>query len=350
MKQNFLIYGAYGYTGKLIAELAVKQGLKPILAGRDSQKTKDLADKLGLEWLAFDLSDTSALENALKNVKALLHCAGPFALTTPTVLNICLKTQTHYLDITGEIEVFEYVAHQHEKAKQAGITLLSGVGFDVVPSDCLASFLKNQLPDATNLELAFMGSGGVSRGTALTMARGLHKGGAIRENGKIKPVASAYEVKTIDYGVKKALSVCIPWGDVSTAYYSTQIPNIKVFMAQPKKMITWMKRSNYFSWLLGLGFVQKFFQNFINKKIIGPNETVRETGKSYLWGKVTNNTGQSVEARLTTPEGYKLTAITALMATQRLLSDNLPAGFLTPSMAFGADFILEVEGVERNLV
>ncbi|MCU0436621.1 MAG: saccharopine dehydrogenase NADP-binding domain-containing protein [Raineya sp.] len=350
MKKDFLIYGAYGYTGTLIAELAVKQGLKPILAGRDYERTKKLADKLGLEWLSFDISDTVALENALKNVKAILHCAGPFALTTSTVLGICLKTQTHYLDITGEIEVFEYVAHQDKKAKQAGITLLPGVGFDVVPSDCLAGFLKNLLPDATSLELAFMGSGGVSRGTALTMARNLHKGGAIRENGSIKSVPSAYEVKTIDYGVKKALSVCIPWGDVSTAYYSTQIPNIKVFMAQPKKLITWMKRSNYLSWLLGLGFVQKFIQNSINKKVVGPNETQRETSKSLLWGKVTNSDGKSVEARLLTPEGYKLTATTALMATQKLLSGNLPSGFLTPSMAFGADFILEVEGVERTLV
>lgn len=350
MKQNFLIYGAYGYTGKLIAELAVQKGLKPILAGRDAEKTKALAEKLGLEWLSFDISNTVALENALKNVKAILHCAGPFALTTSTVLDICFKTQTHYLDITGEIEVFEYVASKHEKAKQTGITLLPGVGFDVVPSDCLASFLKKQLPDATHLELAFMGSGGVSRGTALTMARNLHKGGAIRENGKIKPVPSAYEVKTIDYGVKKALSVCIPWGDVSTAYYSTQIPNIKVFMAQPKKLITWMKRSNYLSWLLGLGFVQKLIQNSINKKVVGPNENQRETSKSLLWGKVSNSNGKSVEARLITPEGYKLTAITAILAVQRLLSDNLPTGFLTPSMAFSDDFILEVEGVERTLV
>jgi len=350
MKENFLIYGAYGYTGKLIAQLAVEKGLRPILAGRNTEKTKALAESLGLEWCSFDVADTIALETALKKVKAVLHCAGPFGATTPTVLDVCLATQTHYLDITGEIEVFEYLAKKDAEAKNAGITLLPGVGFDVVPSDCLAAFLKSKLPDASHLELAFMGSGGVSRGTALTMAQNIHKGGAIRENGKIKSVASAYQTKEIDYGKAKILSVTIPWGDVSTAFHSTGIPNIKVFMAQPKEVIIWMKRLRYIGWFLGLGFAQRMIQSFINKKIVGPSEKQREEGITYLWGKVSNTSGQSVEARLQTPEGYKLTAITSLLAMERLLEGNLPSGFLTPSQAFGTDFILEVAGTQRTVL
>ena len=350
MKENFLIYGAYGYTGQLITELAVKKGLKPILAGRNKEKTKDLAQKWGLEYLAFDLSDKESLIDALKKVKMILHCAGPFSLTTPQVLESCLETKTHYLDITGEIEVFEFLAQKHTQAQEAGITLLPGVGFDVVPSDCLALFLKKSLPDAKYLELAFMGLGGISRGTALTMALNIDKGGAIRKDGKIIPVKTAFEIKEIDYGFRKAASLTIPWGDVATAYHSTQIPNIKVFMAQSPKIIAMLKNSQYFNWFLGMDWVKKIIKKVIESKVTGPNQQQRETAKSYLWGQVSNEKGEFRQARLLCPEGYTLTAITALLAVEKLLSSALPNGFLTPAMAFGEDFILEVEGVKRELV
>jgi short subunit dehydrogenase-like uncharacterized protein len=350
MKENFLIYGAYGYTGQLIAKLAVQKGLKPILAGRNALKTRNLAENLGLEYLAFDLSDKNALFAALGQVKAILHCAGPFVLTSPQVLEACLQTQTHYLDITGEIEIFELLAKNHTEAQKAGITLLPGVGFDVVPSDCLALFLKKSLPDATHLELAFMGLGGVSRGTALTMALNIDKGGAIRKDGKIIPVATAFEVKEIDYGFRKAMSVAIPWGDVSTAFYSTQIPNIKVFMAQPPKMIAMLKNSKYLNWLLRMDWVKNIIKKMIESRITGPNQEQRETSKSYLWGQVCNANGVCKQARLVCPEGYTLTAITAVLAVEKVLSTSVPTGFLTPSMAFGEDFILEVESVKREMI
>ncbi len=348
-KENFLIYGAYGYTGELISRLAVEKGHRPTLAGRDENKTKQLAAELQLPYVAFDLNDQAAVEAAIRPFKAVLHCAGPFALTARPKIKACLNTQTHYLDITGEIEVFEYAASKDKAAKAANIVVLPGVGFDVVPSDCLASFLKQALPSATHLELAFAGLGGLSQGTALTMARNAHRGGAIRKEGKIKVVPAAYEVREIDYGPKQYTSVTIPWGDVSTAYYRTQIPNIKVFTAQPKKAIRMLKLSNYFGWLIKTDFVQNYLKKKIKGGQRGPNEDTRKTFKSYLWGKASNNK-KTVEARLITPEGYALTATTALMATERVLQGEYQVGFQTPSLAFGADFILEVEGTERTLV
>ncbi len=212
---NFLIYGAYGYTGELISELAVKNGLKPILAGRNVEKTQALADKLGLKWIAFEAKDKTAVKLALQNVDVLLNCAGPFTQTVKEFVPACIATKTHYLDITGEIDVFEYVKTQDQAAKEAGIMIMSGVGFDVVPSDCLSKFLKDELPTATHLELAFMGLGGISQGTALTMVENAGEGGMIREKGKIKKVKTAHEVRTIDYGVKKMTSVTIPWGNAN---------------------------------------------------------------------------------------------------------------------------------------
>ncbi len=345
---DLLIYGAYGYTGELIAQEAQKKGLSMLLAGRDAAKTQAIAQKMDCEYRAFALDDKEALQEALAQVKVVLHCAGPFALTAAPMMAACLEAKKHYLDITGEIEIFEYAASLHQAAEAAGIALMPGVGFDVVPSDCLAAFLKKQLPNATHLELAFMGLGGISRGTALTMARSAHKGGAIRKEGRIVSVRAAYEVKEIDYGMQKALSVTIPWGDVSTAYYSTGIPNIKVFTAQSPQNIRAMKWSNYLGWLLGSSFMQKRMQKRIAARVKGPNEEKRERSRSFLWGEVREG-DHKVAAWLITPEGYKLTAITAVMAAQKVLKGKYKDGFSTPSMAFGADFILDVPGTERHL-
>ncbi len=351
MKSNFLIYGAYGYTGELIAELAIKKGLNPILAGRNAQKTKQLADRLGLQWIAFEATDKTAIKIALQReeIDIFLNCAGPFTQTVKKIIPICIATKTHYLDITGEIEVFEYAKTQDKAAKEAGIMIMSGVGFDVVPSDCLAKFLKDKLPTATHLELAFMGLGGVSQGTAITMIENAGGGGMIRENGVIKTVKTAYQTKIIDYGIKKMNSVTIPWGDVSTAYHSTQIPNIKVFMAQPPKAIKAMKMSNYFSLVLKNEFVKNTIKKKIKAGKKGPNEQKRNNNKSYLWGKVTDGK-TTLEARLVTVEGYKLTSITALLITQKILNQNFEAGFQTPSSAYSKDLILEVEETEMSLI
>jgi len=345
---NYMIYGAYGYTGKLIVEEALAKGHKPILAGRDEEKTKALAESTGLKYVAFDLAETDKLNKVTADVDLVLHCAGPFSATAKPMMKACIRNQAHYLDITGEIEVFELAAYLGNQAKEAGIVLMSGVGFDVVPSDCLAAYLKKQLPDATHLELAFMGESTTSRGTALTMVQGVAKGGGIRKDGKIIPVPHAYKTRKLNLDGKEKTFVSIPWGDVSTAYYSTGIPNIMVYTGAHPKQIKQMKLMQKLRWLMKRKFVKNYLENKIRKTVTGPSEEMRENSKSYLWGEVRDGNGKTASAKLTTLEGYKLTAITSVMIVDRILNGNVYAGFKTPSMAFGADFILEVEGTERS--
>ncbi|MEO9966098.1 MAG: saccharopine dehydrogenase NADP-binding domain-containing protein [Reichenbachiella sp.] len=345
---KFLIYGAYGYTGKLISQLAKSKGLSPILAGRDHDKTKALAEELDLDHQSFDLSESDKLKAALDQVDLVLHCAGPFSSTAKVMMQACLATKTHYLDITGEIEVFELGASLNEEAKKVEIVLMPGVGFDVVPSDCLAAYLKSQLPDASHLELAFMSESSTSRGTALTMTQGIGKGGAIRKNKKIIPVPHAYASRKLNLDGKDKTFVSIPWGDVSTAYYSTGIPNIMVYTAMHPGQVKKMKFVQRWKWVFNLGFVQKYLQNKVKKTVTGPSEQMREESHCYLWGEVKNQAGTTKSARLTTPEGYKLTAITSLMVVEKLMNDLPAFGFQTPSSAFGADFILDVEGAIRE--
>jgi len=238
MPDKYLIYGAYGYTGELIARLAVEKGHRPLLAGRDESKLSLLAEELCLPYAAFDLREKEKLQDLLNRVSLVLNCAGPFSQTAQPLVEACLRHGKHYLDITGEIEVFEWIASQHETAKMAGVVLLPGVGFDVVPSDCLAAWLKNQLPDAQLLELGFYGAAQASRGTALTMVEGLSKGGVIRRNGVLTSVPMPYLTKKIEFlPGQPCTATSIPWGDVSTAWYSTGISNVIVYMALEKRLL-----------------------------------------------------------------------------------------------------------------
>ncbi len=343
---NFLIYGANGYTGELIAREAVKRGLKPILGGRSQKKVEPLGKELDLVCRTFSLEDKTSLDYTLKDVDFVIHCAGPFSLTAKQMVDGCLRTKTHYLDITGEIAVFEALAARDEEARQAEIMVMPGVGFDVVPSDCLARHLKDRLPSAKDLTLAFYGLGGISHGTQTTMTMNIGKGGAIRSDGKITSVPAAFETMEIDFGEITKTGVTIPWGDVSTAFYSTEIPNIKVFTVLPEQNLKMLKLSRYLGWLLATKPIQSYLQKQI--KAGGPTEEEREKGKTLLWGKVTDGGGNSAESRLQGPEGYKFTILTALLIAEKILEGGLKTGFQTPAKAYGADLVLEIDGTARQ--
>ena len=349
MSRTIIIYGAYGYTGALIAKQATERGLRPLLAGRDEAKTKNLAEELGLEWVSFTLEDAGLIKEHLQGVGIVLNCAGPFSKTARSLMEVCIRERIHYLDITGEIQVFE-LAHQLGKsAKEAGIVLLPGVGFDVVPSDCLAAYVASKLPDADSLELSFTGGAGVSRGTAFTIAENIHMGGAIRKGGKIIQVPHGFETKYVRFQEKDRLCVTIPWGDVSTAFYSTGIPNIKVFISQPPQVVRMLRTAQTFKGILGWRPVQQLIRRYIKNAVKGPTEEERETGISFLHALATNERGQKYEARLSTSEGYKLTAHTAVMSLEKLLENTEHlSGFKPPSMAFGYDFIWQIEGVKLH--
>jgi short subunit dehydrogenase-like uncharacterized protein len=344
--RSFLIYGANGYTGELIARESVKRGLKPILSGRSQNKVEPLAKDLGLVFRTFSLEDKKSLEYTLKEVDFVIHCAGPFSLTSKPMVEACLRTGKHYLDITGEIAVFEAMAKRDEAAKESEIMIMPGIGFDVVPSDCLALHLKNRLPSATNLTLAFYGLGEISHGTRATMTMNVGRGGAIRKDGEIVQVPAAWRTREIDFGEFTKTGVTIPWGDVSTAFYSTGIPNIEVYAVLPEENLRLLKLSRYIGWLLATKPVQNYLQKQIPEG--GPNAAERLKGKTYLWGKASDDNGNKVESRLTCPEGYTMTALTTLEIAEKILAGNFQTGFQTPAKCYGADLVLEIEQVKRE--
>lgn len=342
-----LLYGATGYSGRLVLAECLARELRPVLGGR-SEEVAVLAREHRLECRVVGLDDQAALRRALTGVSAVLHCAGPFSRTSRPMADACLATGTHYLDITGEIGVFEALAARNAEARAAGVMLLPGTGFDVVPSDCLAAHLKGRLPDATRLLLAFQSSGGLSRGTATTMVENISRGGAIRRAGRITPVPAAWKTIQVDLGRGSVDVTSIPWGDVATAWYSTGIPDIEVYTRTSAGLRAGLKASRFLGPLLASGPVQRFLKGRIRRGAPGPGEAARARGVSRLFGEVTNAAGRTARARLTGPEGYTMTARTAVAALARTLAGGAAPGFRTPSLAFGADFVLAIEGVARE--
>ncbi len=269
---RFLLYGANGYTGQLIIRQAKDYGLTPILAGRSEEKIKPLAEEHNLDYKIFSLDNPNEVDAGLSNVEVVLHAAGPFMFTAQPMMEACLRNGVHYLDITGEIMVFE-MAHKYGKqAQERGIVIMPGVGFDVVPTDCMALYLKNKMPDATHLKLAFASvGGGLSKGTATTMTEGLGEGGAVRKDGKIVRVPAGYKSMTIDFWGKSYFMMTIPWGDVSTAFYSTGIPNIETYMSIPPTAYKYFKIQNYLGPLLRSNIVKFFLKNRIQCHQVNSN-------------------------------------------------------------------------------
>ena len=345
---SFLIYGANGYTAELIARLARERGLRPILAGRSAGPVSAVASRLGFEHRIFGLDDAGALDAGLAGARVVLHCAGPFSRTARPMADACLRTGTHYLDITGEVTVFELLAARDAQAKAAGVMLLPGAGFDVVPSDCLAAHLKSRLPSAIRLSLGFQAVGRRSRGTATTMAENLHRGGVVRRGGVLTAVPAAFKTRVIDFGRGPRAAMTIPWGDVSTAYYSTGIPDIEVYMPAPWRLRVLARIAQGLAPVTASGLVQGLVKRRIRSGPAGPTDEERARSASFLWGEVEDAGGQRRVSRLRAPEGYTLTALTAVAIVERVQKGEAPPGFVTPSRAYGKDFILEIPGTSRT--
>ena len=347
--KKILVYGSYGYTGGLIVEHAIKERLQLILAGRDEKLLQAQAEKHNLEYRAFSLDNTAALDSALQEVDAVLHCAGPFVLTFRQMAEACIRNKKHYVDISGEIEGFEALAAMDEDAKRAGIMLLPGGGFDVVPSDCLIAYVAGKLVSATHLEIYIKSIGsGVSRGTARSGIENSHRQGRIRRDGKIVSVPNVWDSKRVDFGRGPTRVISVGWGDVSTAYHSTGIPNVTAYMGFPAVMINMMRMTRYAGFLLYSRTAKDFIKWLIGKLFApGPTRQQNENGFSLMIAEVTDGK-RTVRAKLRTPEAYRLTALTSVEIMKRILSSDYKPGFQTPSKVYSADFILQFAGVVRE--
>ena len=332
----WVMYGAYGYTGQLVLDLATAAGHRPILAGRNPETLRALAEPLGLEHRAFRANDASAVRDALHGAAVLLNCAGPFVETAEPLVRGCLDTRCHYADVTGEFMVIEALAELDGPATNAGVVLCPAVGFDVVPTDCLAAKLKAELPDATRLTLSLQSDMGVSKGSAKSVINLFAEGPLIRRDGKMIRVSRRTHIRTIDFGAGPVPCAPVPWGDLVTAWRTTGIPNIDVVF--PLRAGTFellfepvMRAAFNSAW------VRRRLRRLIDRRVEPPGEKELQEVGVVLFGEVENDRGDRRAAIMDCPNGYALTASAAFATVKHLLEYEGEGGYRTPSQLLGAD-------------
>jgi saccharopine dehydrogenase (NAD+, L-lysine-forming) len=342
---TWMIYGAYGYTGRLVAALSAERGELPVIAGRDERRLRRLGEMFELEHRAFDLSDPETIVAALDGVDVVAHCAGPFSATSKPMVDACLASATHYLDITGEIDVFEAVLARGAEARDAGVVLLPGAGFDVVPTDCLAAMLARALPGAIRLELAVRAHGSVSPGTARTAMESIGKTGRARVGGVIGPIPPDRRRRRVEFPDGPAQVHALAWGDVSTAYHSTGIPDVIVYAALPAAAAPVLALGQVAGPAARSRLVRGVLKSLAGR-LPGPSAEARSKNRSQIWGEATDGDGKSVTGSATTLDPYDLTADSVVRIAVRLAGRQVPPGAHTPSQALGADFVRELDGVK----
>lgn len=350
---RWLIYGATGYTGTLVAEEAVKRGHKPILAGRSREKLAPLAERLNLDYAAFSLDDADAITKAIADADLVYHAAGPFIHTAEPMRRACLNAGKHYLDITGEIQVFEDTFLADAAARERGIALISGAGFDVIPTDCTALYVAQKFiaqygETAHTLDIALMGLSGISAGTTKTAVESGGGGGFVRRDGVYMPYLLGVGAKRIPFPTGHFTAMPIPWGDLATAYHTTEIPNITTYMAVPRFMPAIARfGAPIGQFLLRSGMVRTLASKVIERVMKGPDADLRATARSYVYVCAADQTGtRFVEAWLDTVEPYRFTAEAGVLAVEHL-EKHAAGGALTPAQAVGADFPLAVPTTVR---
>lgn len=388
----WLLYGAYGYTGRLLLEEALALGHRPILGGRSRERLEALRDlgvatsgepedrleprlhpsaegpegargprsslqkkkPLDLDIRAFALEGPDVARH-LQGVDVVLHAAGPFLHTGAPMMDACLKVGAHYLDITGEVPVFEAAFDRSEAAKQRGIVLMPGVGMDVVPTDAIAALLAAALPGASRLELALQASGRPSAGTLHTVVEGLRAGLVIRRDGGLTtawPGAGRFR-REVDFGPGGVWPVVpLTWGDLSTAWRTTGIPDLACYLAVSRT------RARLLPWVLPLLrpiFRLEAARNWVHRRISagpdGPDAVARARGRTMAWGRVEGDeTDQWAELVLELPEAYRFTAAAGIRALEAVCEETaagrLAPGTHTPAGALGPSWALGLPGVE----
>src|SRR5207249_4795672 len=233
---------------------------RPVLAGRNAASLTAMADRFGLEHRVASLEQPDRLRAALDGMRAVVHAAGPFSQTSRAMVDACLATGTHYLDITGEIRVIESCARRDAEARRTGIMLMPGAGFDVVPSDCLAAHVAARLPGARRLSLGMRGIAVfVTRGSAKTLVEAADFG-VVRRGGTITRVPLGSLERRFDYGDGPSPSLNVSWGDVAAAYYTTGIPDIAVYVETTPVVQAVLASSRYLGWLFRTAPWQVWFK------------------------------------------------------------------------------------------
>jgi short subunit dehydrogenase-like uncharacterized protein len=318
---SWMIYGAAGYTGALIAQHARERGHQPVLAGRSAPAVAALAEQLGLEHRELSLDDPAALSAALDGVDLALNAAGPFLHTAAPLAEACLRSGVHYLDIGNELQAFRALYDMDQRARQAGVTIIPGVGFGVIATNCLARYVSDAVGGAAILEVASRAAvAQAGPGVAASRSENMPFGGWIRRAGHLESLPLGSGIITITFPDGPCNIMPLPTGDLEAAFQATGAADITAYAAVPGAP--------------------------------SPQAADTDAGglpayRSFGWARATSPDGATAEAWLQTGESYAFTAAASIRAVEETLARS-PSGAVSPAAAFGADFALTIPGTSRT--
>lgn len=349
-KASWMLYGCYGYSGELILEEAIRQGLRPIIAGRSARKVKATAIKHNLPYKVFDLSSAEDVEKNITGLDFVFNAAGPYTSTCIPMLEACLKQGVHNLSLAGEIPILEQLHGYDEQARESGVVVAVGLGFDVMPTDAMANKVKEIMPDATHLTIGLDGPNDMSRGSMKEFFEQIGEQPFwVRSNGQL--IESKPKTTHLDFGNGRKLASSIAWGDTASAYHSTGIKNIEVYSSVSKSELLLIKTLTALSFVFKSKGVQRVLNSGIDLFLSGPDEKQREEGVTHLFAEGANDSGEKVQVRMTTPTGYKITYLGAVSAIQHMLQKSPnEGGYYTPAQLMGYEAITEIEGVSAMTI
>jgi short subunit dehydrogenase-like uncharacterized protein len=332
--KKILIYGANGYTAKLFANHLLKNNIQPILAARSS-KVQTIGQKLNCSTRIFSIDNA---EEQLQDIDFLVNLAGPFSITQEKLIQACINSKTHYLDIAGEYTEVKKAFQFHEEASQNGIVVLPAAGFGVVPTDIAATLACEQVNNPTHLKIAYATVGGASRGTLKTVLKDIQKSGHILVNGEYQRAKPAERELTITVFGKPIRTVYNPWrADLFTAYQSTDVKNIETYSEFPSFVVSMMKGK--LTWLRNL-----ILNRFINFLPEGPTGKQLQKGSTYIKAIAKNSKGDEGIVEIQGPEAYLFTVICIQKMIELISENESVKGFITPSQ-LGTKWILETERI-----
>jgi len=321
IKKKLLIYGATGYTGKIIAARAKELNLDFEIAAREEDKIKVLAGELNVPYHVFNVEDEKGWEQALGGKFVLINAAGPFQFTAKQAMNACLRAGVHYLDISAELDTYQLAESLDNEAKTAGIQLISGAGL-FVSYDALAVHLSKLVEEPQALKVGFRHYGGFSKGSIVSSKNIADLGILVRKNGKITENPNA-KSKVFSFGEEEIECIPTPLGGILLTYKSTGIPNIE----------------EYFSLKLpALGIPDITAENLPD----GPTEEERASGRNGLSAEMTGKNGEVVKAYIDAPSGYVLTPLSVAATANRILNNDFKIGYQSPGSAYGEDILKDI--------
>ncbi|SQF98163.1 integral membrane protein [Paucimonas lemoignei] len=318
--KTLLIYGATGYTGRMAAQRAKALGLPFEIGGRNRQHLIDLAGQLGVPYRVFE-ADTDAARS-LSGITVLLNFAGPFAHTAPALMAACIEAKVDYLDITAEINTYRLAEQLNVSAAAAGVMLLPGVGWDVVPTDSLAAHVARRVVNPLALSIALQVPGSMSRGSAMSVGEIIGAGVMARIDGELVPTPDA-QPRHFDFGDGEVLCVPFSFGDLVTGWHTTRIPNIAMFVH-----------------ISG----DAFPEGDLSLLPDGPSAQERDANQARAVVEVMTQDGSRVCSRIETVNGYSYTPLAAIEAARRVLDGDRRPGFATPVGVFGVGFAQTIPG------